>query len=273
MGKEFIEYSSENGRIPYLAGKLCCCLTQYVRDYISSNRKIIENIDRDVRDAVLVDAINYLGLQGGCDFALYTIDLYSGKVDDEQVDAQMLLTTVQNFYANYIFQYGMVESVLRNKHMNNCRAKFDVNDGVIVIVDFINYLAQVNDYDRKFTVEDLYKKFKIQEYKADMFRLRKFLEKTSEYNEMLASGETIDSIFKKDVIAKNFKKELKYGKYYYTNLIGENGDYSRLDSWSKKEVEEKIYAMAYAYGKMNSDVKEKPQTEIINKKLLEMKKR
>lgn len=33
MGKEFIEYHSENGRIPYSAPTLCCCLTQYVRNY------------------------------------------------------------------------------------------------------------------------------------------------------------------------------------------------------------------------------------------------
>lgn len=273
MGKEFIEYHSENGRIPYSASTLCFCLTQYARNYISSNREISANIDKNVRDAVLVDAINYLGTFGGCDFALYTKDLYSGRVDDEQVDAQCLLTTVQNFYATYIFQHGMVESVLRNNHMNDCTNEFDANDGAIVIVDFINYLAQVNGYDRKFTIKDLYEKFKIQDHNAEMNRLKKFLEKTSKYSEMLATGETIDSIFKNMAIAHDLKNISEDGTYHYTDVISSRVGQSEMYSWDKKEVEEEIYAMTYAYGKMYSDAKEQPQTEIINQKLLEMRKR
>ena len=40
----------------------------------------------------------------------------------------------------------------------------------------------------------------------------------------------------------------------------------------KYAVEKEIYALAYAYGKLQSDSKEKPQTEIIRKKIREMKK-
>lgn len=273
MGKEFIEYHSENGRIPYSASTLCCCLTQYVRNYISSNREIIANIDKDVRDAVLVDAINYLGTYGGCDFALYTKDLYSGRVDDEQVDAQCLLTTIQNFYATYIFQYGIVESVLRNNHMNDCTKEFDANDGAIILVDFINYIAEVNGYDRKFTIKDLYEKFKIQNHKTEMNKLKDFLEKTSEYSEMLTEGESIDNIFKCIASEHNLKNISEDGTYHYTDVISSRVGHSEMHPWDKTEVEEEIYAMTYAYGKMASDIKEQPQTEIINKKLLEMKKR
>lgn len=273
MGKKFIEYHSENGRIPYSASTLCFCLTQYVRNYISSNRENIANIDKDVRDAVLVDAINYLGTFGGCDFALYTKDLYSGRVDDEEVDAQCLLTTIQNFYATYIFQHGIVESVLRNNHMNNCKEEFDANDGAIVILDFINYVSQVNGYDKKFRFMDLYEKFKIQDHNAQMNRLKDFLEKTSKYSEMLATGETIDSIFRNMAIAHNLKNISEDGTYHYTDVISDRVGQSEMFSWDKKEVEEEIYAMAYAYGKMYSESKEQPKTEVINQKLLEMKKR
>ena len=65
MGKEFVEYQSENGRIPYSASTLCFCLTQYAKDYISDERKLTSKIDSKVRDAVIVDAINFLGYQGG----------------------------------------------------------------------------------------------------------------------------------------------------------------------------------------------------------------
>lgn len=167
----------------------------------------------------------------------------------------------------------MVQSVLRNNHMNDCTNEFDVNDGAIVLVDFINYLAQVNDYDRKFTIKDLYEKFKAQDHKAEMNRLKRFLEKTYKYNERLADGESIDNIFADMARKHNLKGISEDGTYYYTDVISSRGGQSEMHSWDKKEVEEEIYAMAYAYGKMNNDVKEHPQTEIINKKLLEMKKR
>lgn len=237
--------------------------------------EIIANIDKNVRDAVLVDAINYLGTFGGCDFALYTKDLYSGRVDDEQVDAQCLLTTVQNFYATYIFQHGMVESVLRNNHMNDCTNEFDANDGAIVIVDFINYLAQVNGYDRKFKIKDLYEKFKIQDHNAEMNRLKEFLEKTSKYSERLANGERIDNIFIEMAGKHNLYSISEDEIYYRTDIDEENEvvELKEMHPWTKQEIEEEIYAMTYAYGKMFNDVEEQPQIEIINQKLLEMKKR
>ena len=96
MGKDFVEYHSENGRIPYSASTLCFCLTQYAKDYINENRKITTNIDKKVRDAVLVDAINYMGVQGCCDFALCTKDLYDTQKLREKVEPQCLITTMIN---------------------------------------------------------------------------------------------------------------------------------------------------------------------------------
>ena len=138
MGKEFVEYNSENGRVPYSASQICFCLTQYAKDYISENRKFIINIDKKVRDAVLVDAINYLGSRGCCDFGLYTKDLYDDKRHEEEVDAQSLLTVISNHYAYYMFNRGIVESVLRSSHMNECTEEFSANEGAIVLLDFIN---------------------------------------------------------------------------------------------------------------------------------------
>jgi len=42
---------------------------------ITTNKKI----DQDIIDAILVDFINYIGMQQGVDYALYTRDLYPIK--------------------------------------------------------------------------------------------------------------------------------------------------------------------------------------------------
>lgn len=271
MGKEFVEYHSENGKIPYSASTLCFCLTQYARNYIKQERKLIANVDNKVRDAVLVDAINYLGAQAWCDFALYTRDLHDNRIDEEYVDPQALLTVIQNFYANYIFDQNLVESVLRNRHMNECREEFNANDGALVLIDFINYVANVNEYDRTFTIRDLYEKFKIQHHNKEMNQLKKFLESTNGYSEKLANGESIDSIFEEMAKEHNLKYVAEDGTYHYTDVIRNRVGQSKMHSWDAQEVDEEIYAMAYAYAKMKSD--EQSQVQVIDKKILEMKKR
>lgn len=271
MSKEFIEYYSEDGRIPYSASTLCFCLTQYAKDYIASERKLISKVDTKVRDAVLVDAINFLGMQGGIDFALYTKDLYDGTIEEEYVDAQCILTAIPNHYAIYIFNEGIVESVLRNNHMNECNEQFDVNDGVIVLLDFINYISERNEYDRMFTISELYEKAQRQNHDIELKDLKSFINLSNVYRERLQNGENIDSIFNE--MAK--EHELKYisrrGIYYYTDKIKERVMQRQMFFWDKEKVEREIYAMAYAYAKFNLNKKEKPQTEIIRKKIREMK--
>lgn len=266
MGKGFIEW--ENATIPYKADTLCFCLTQYARNYIASNREANANIDKNVRDAVLVDVINYMGYLGCYNFGLYTTDLYLKKVDEAEVDPQCLLPVLRNYFATYIFQYDMVKSVLKNNHMNDCTEEFDVNDGATVLVDFINYVAQVNDYDIRFTIEDLYKKSELLKYKNDMGDLKLFLEKVSKYNERLIAGESIDNIFDDVAEKHNLGRISQKGTYYcYDNIK------RKMYHSDKLTIEGEIYAMAYAFGTMPNDNKEQPQTAIINKKLLEMKRK
>lgn len=270
MGKEFVEYKSENGRIPYTAPQLCFCLTQYAKDYILENHSIISNIDKKVRDAVLVDAINYLGMQGCCDFALYTHDLYNEEKHEERVDGQCLLTAIIYCYAYYMFDEGIVESVLRNKHMNECTEEFDADNGAIVLLDFINYIAKRNDYDRTFTIEDLYEKFKVQKHNYELNQLKKFLELTGEYNEKLASGEKIDKMFLNMARENDLQYIAEDGTYHYTDKIKERVGYSEMNPWDAGKVEEKICAMAYAFAKLNPD--KNSNVQAIDKKILEMKK-
>ena len=206
MGKEFVEYQNERGTIPYPASTLCFRLTKYAQEYILNNRKNISNIDPNVRDAVLTDAINYLGAQGYCDFRLYTKDLYKSEEHTFYVEPDCLITAAFRRFSYYMFNYDMVESVLRNNHMNECREEFDVNDGLTVLLDFVNFITEKNDYDRVFTLNDFYESAKKQEQSFKLRQLKYFLEHTSKYSERLQNQENIDDIF--DQMAKN--NDLKY---------------------------------------------------------------
>ena len=59
--KEFVEYDNGRNTVPYGATSICFCLTDYAKKYIIEDRVITKGVNDDVRDAVVVDAINYLG--------------------------------------------------------------------------------------------------------------------------------------------------------------------------------------------------------------------
>ena len=271
MKKEFIEFQSENGRAPYSASTICFCLTEYAKKYINEKRLLTKNIDINIRDAVLVDVINYMGMVGCIDFALYTKDLYDGKKHNDYVEPQTLITLLVNHLGNYIFKHNLVNSITRNKHMNNVKDIFDINDGILIIIDFINYITEVNKYDRVFTIKDLYEKYKNQHYNLKMQELKEFLESTNEYNEKLLNNESINSIFEQMAKENALKYVDNNGTYHYTDDISIERGNSKMDFIDTRFVDKEIYAMAYAFAKMKNN--EQSQIPIIDKKILEMKKK
>jgi hypothetical protein len=266
MGKEFIEYQREDGKIPYGAPTLCFCLTQYAKDYIKEKDKS-NIINVDVRDAVIVDAINYLGVQGWCDFALYTQDLYDDKKHEKEVDGQCLLTVLINHFAWYI-NSGISESVLRNNHMNNVEEKFDDLNGALVIVDFINYIAKRNEFDRTFSIGELNGRYATFAYKKDLSQLKEFLEGTNKYNEALLIGLNMHDIFCELAEEEGLAHISRRGKYY-----NENGQTMHI--WDTELIDKELYVMGYAFTKLKAEdaISGKIEDKIVRDKVREMKRR
>ena len=253
MGKEFIDYQEKT--LHCSTSTVCYCLTNYAKDYIKNDNEKIVNIDTKIRDAVLVDAINYLGSQAWCDFGLYTCDLYDNRKRDAYVEPQALLSAITNYYANYIFDEGITKSVLRNNHMNEVKKEFDVNDGAIVLLDFINYIAKINDFDRTFTMKDLYDKYLKLHHKMELKELKRFLELSGNYTQRLQNGETVDNIL--DTIKeKNGVSSLE-----------------KVSSWQKVLIDDELYVLTYAYAKLDDETKLETDNEVINAKIKEMSKR
>lgn len=253
MGKEFIEHQEKT--LHCSTSTVCYCLTNYAKDYIKNDNEKIANIDTKIRDAVLVDAINYLGSQAWCDFGLYTCDLYDNRKRDAYVEPQALLSAITNYYANYIFDEGITKSVLRNNHMNEVKKEFDVNDGAIVLLDFINYIAKINDFDRTFTMKDLYDKYLKLHHKMELKELKRFLEFSGNYTQRLQRGETVDNIL--DTIKeKNGVSSLE-----------------KVSSWQKVLIDDELYVLTYAYAKLDDETKLETDNEVINAKIKEMSKR
>lgn len=273
MGKVFVEYKKKNSKYFYQDIDIRMCLYKYCCQYILENRKIISKIDKKVRDAALADALSYVCTRNPLFFDFFFTESFYIKQDTEGekitqrfisgIDSQYLLTKVVNEFAYYMFnqKLNMVESVAvaTKYHMNDCTGPIDADEGAIVLIDFINYIAERNGYDKKFTIGYLYEISKMQKHNAELNQLKEFLKDTSSWSEEL---ETIS-------INKLFASVVKRNR-----LDDNNVEYHNITDEAHPEYNKKfansIYTLAYAYAKLNSG--KSSSVPIIDEKIKEMKK-
>ena len=124
-------------------------------------------------------------------------------------------------------------------------------------------------------MENVYlKKFgekqKREEYRNDMKNLKRFLERTSWYNQKLIEGESITNIFVETAILNGLESILEEDKFCGLSTPEEIIHIVNMHPWIVKMMEEEVYAMAYSYGKFRE---EPTDIEPINQMLLEMRKK
>jgi len=111
-------------------------------------------------------------------------------------------------------------------------------------------------------------------HEQKMAELKEFLELSGIYFQKLMNGKNIDDMF--DDLAKehDLKSISKKGTYHFA-CDCEILDEKRCLLWNKKIIENKLYAMAYAYAKYKktNNFIENPDTPIIRKTIQQMKKR
>ena len=251
----------------------CYALIEYAKMYIKENRKFISNIDKEVRDAVLIDSINYFGLLNGCDCLLTTNDLYTTKEYPIKVDIDNLINDVTKVYANYIFEEGIVDSILLNCHTNTLDGQFDEKDGILVLIDFINYISKINKLNRIFTLRELKEKHQEQKHIKEMEELKSFLNLAYEYYNILYEGESIEKIYQKMCIAHDLKNISSTGTYNYTEEARKKYGRTQMYPWDKRLAEKQLYAMSYAYAKMYGANKHCLKIKPIKQKINEMRHR
>ena len=172
-----------------------------------------------------------------------------------------------------MFNGDVVNSVLLNNHMNNCTKEFDPNDGAIVLLDFINYVAEVNNYDRVFTIKELFDRAKKQKHKRDLHELKSFLNLSNQYEQRLNNGESINSIYAEMAASHSFIGIREDGAYLYNKRIRDEIGIEEMCLFERNKVEKKLYAICYAYEKSGASKKEPTKNKTIIKILEEMKQR
>lgn len=260
MQKEFVEYDNGKNTVPYRASEICYCLTDYARKYILEKRNVIKNIDSDVRDAILVDSINYLGMIGCIDFGLYSKDLYDKDDDYCKVDSQCLISAIYKNLSYYLYYKNPSTSIKLNNHMNNCKDEVSFEDISFVVCDFLNYLLEINGYERVFTLLEMKNIADKMAHDIEMSKLKNFLVSTSEYSELLSKGEDIVKLYRRVSSQNKLNYIDKKGVYHYIPSVAKKLGRSEMFSWDLYPVKDKLYAMMYAYGKIEPNVAPKNES-------------
>ena len=249
----------------------CNDLVEYAKMYIKENRKLTSNIDQEVRDAVLIDSINYFGLINGYDCLFNTDNLYDSKKYSVKIDINNLLNSITKVYSNYIFEEGIVDSVLLNGHTN--KLEFNEQDGILVLIDFINYISKINNIDKIFTLKELKEKHQQEKHIKEMNELKKFLTMAYEYYDRLYEDDTIEEIYEEMCTKYELKNISSTGTYNYTLEASKKYGRTQMYPWDKRLAEKELYAMSYAYAKMYGGNKHSLKIKPIKQKINEMKHR
>lgn len=104
---------------------LCDYSKKFIREYKNVN------LDQKVIDAIIVDYINYFATTHCCmDFVMYTKELRDDKQRFKTGTKILkeLIFPALNFRKDKYNKYGIIESVNRNWHMNECGGKAEIDN-------------------------------------------------------------------------------------------------------------------------------------------------
>ena len=143
-------------------------VVDYASFYVRQDRKLTKSVSKADKGNILISAINFIALVDNCFLFADINDLRNGTGRFcDTVDDTQLFSNVFDGFASYLFDSEFISTVKEN-NLNNC---------ILVLVDFINYMADLFDYDRVFTAQDL----KDRQYKIDMANLKDFLKEAEYY--------------------------------------------------------------------------------------------
>lgn len=97
--KQFEEYNGKN--LPYSAMSVCYALLNCARTYATESLDV-DDIENSVRDHILADFINYIGVITTKDFQIQTRDFYHVKENSIAVEPNLLLTVLWNYGSYFL---------------------------------------------------------------------------------------------------------------------------------------------------------------------------
>lgn len=268
MGKEFVElkitenFNDRKKRLHY-------CILEYGHYYVRTEEfETISTDNKKLRKSVIADAITYINNKYGnySTVHYYQLDVYGSIGEGKFIrnfDSRWLVSTLFNDLSHYIFDKNLLAKFITLENVGNER-NYDITEGANAIVDFLNYIVKVNNFDRTFTIIDLYNKYLKQQHKMELNELQRFLELSGEYTQRLQAGETIDDTL--DEVLNDIKRKDDLLEFKDASVEA----MEELLFLKERDLDEELDALTYAYAKLDDENRVETDNEIIKDKIKAM---
>lgn len=264
MKKELIEYQEELSPVPNHPVMISKYLLEQTKKYIKKEKNIKTTEELVIEERVILDALGHVLNFLNCDYK----NRMDNDILEEQLNYQYIITLLFIFFASYPFEKE------KKRVYSDTLTDQEVAS---ILVTFLNEIVHENDYERTFTVRDLYQQYDYQDYQMKMLSLKAFLYKTSTYYKMLDAGITVDSLLKSYLEEEGIDHISKYGNCYYTKEMKELLGASEIEipKLESERILKEIDALCYAYAKLSSRKSDlqKPKSKLIYARIKEMKRR
>ncbi len=151
MKNDFIRYDNVEEINHYFVSTICFWMLDYAKEYVKHKNKMIKDIDSRLRDVVLVNLINYIGGQGDLDFGLTIDSIYSKNNDNIKLNSEIVINYLIDMFSKYIFTEDIVMDAVENLDTGLEIMEFGAGEIVMVIIDYLNFIAKKNNYRGTFT--------------------------------------------------------------------------------------------------------------------------
>ena len=216
------------------------CLCEY-NDYYIKTEEFRGEGDYSFKTLMLKDAIRFCGWRINLNYPQTIMELHNNPGECMRIfDSRWLISTLLDCLPCYIFDKN-----------------YDITEAANAIVNFLNYIVKSNNFNRTFTIIDLYNKYLEQQHKMKLNELKRFLKLSANYTKRLQANEKIENLLDEVIMPKDFSI-LKREKF---------------EELLNRDLTEELDALTYAYAKLDDEARVETDNEIIKTRIKEMSKR
>ena len=232
------------------------CLCEY-NDYYIKTEEFRSEGDYSFKTLMLKDAIRFCGCRINLNYPQTIMELHNNPGECMRIfDSRWLISTLLDCLPRYIFDKNFLAKLVTSYSLLLDK-NYDITEAANAIVNFLNYIVKSNNFNRTFTIIDLYNKYLEQQHKMKLNELKRFLKLSANYTKRLQANEKIENLLDEVIMPKDFSI-LKREKF---------------EELLNRDLTEELDALTYAYAKLDDEARVETDNEIIKTRIKEMSKR
>lgn len=238
MKKEFIEYQGNVSECPNKITDIVGYLLVVFKKYIKENELNYSKLEMNIIIKIINDALGYTFSLVDKNNSLVVLDK-----EDNGLNMDYLITLLLCSFSKYSFT---------NEKKISEQYRFSNKEVASILINFLNYVASDNGYDREFDLRDFVTKYQDLYRKEELEEFKKFILKVDQYClEIMNNGANADELIKKVFLENGIYRISKSGTVYYSREYRAENKISNTTMFGEeaKKILTEVDAIVCAYYK------------------------